>query len=165
MRNMFLTIRVILLIVFMVIGSILFSTQPVLAIPVAGEYTLSSTVLNGTFTSNGASVTDWDFMTTPDNLNFFNLTPGTVVSVNIPDIFEHDIDDGTGFGIPPAIRIDWNGTLTTPILVTYFPPVGQKFDDFAVAAPVPIPSTILLFGIGFAGFAAWRKRADKQPLQ
>ena len=38
-------------------------------------------------------------------------------------------------------------------------------DNFTyTAASVPIPSTLLFFGLGFAGFAAWRKRADKQQL-
>ncbi len=45
--------------------TLLIFTIPALAIPVAGDYTLNSTVFNGTFTSNGSELTQWEFVTNP----------------------------------------------------------------------------------------------------
>jgi hypothetical protein len=57
---------------------LLAAPRPSYAIPIAGDYLLTSQVLTGTFTSTGTDITTWRFTTVPFGLIFapeFNDVP------------------------------------------------------------------------------------------
>ena len=131
-------------------------TGPALAIPIAGDYTLTSTLVNGSFTSDGNMLTAWSFTTMPATTSFTGLPPSPAnVLFNNPTIFTQ----ATPTAIVPFIDIVWNGTNTTGIVtILGTGTIGTLRDLNASANPIPEPSTMLLFGSGLAGLAAWRYR-------
>ena len=77
-----------------------------------------------------------------------SLTIGTLSN-------EHSSFSFTNIMSEDGIRIQWGPSAFN---------VGidnVDFDVIQITNSVPIPSTLLIFGLGFAGFAAWRYRMEK----
>lgn len=132
---------------------------PAFAIPIAGDYTLASTVLNGTFTVGdlgaGLQLTAWSFTTTPVTVNFTGL-PASPDGVIINNEFSFSqLTPGT---IVPRAAIQWEGAAQTGFLVAIIiDGTGAKIDRAtAMPSTVPEPSTILLFASGLLGLAGYR---------
>lgn len=65
-------------------------TGPAEAIPVEGNYTLSSSLVNGTFHSDGTQLTTWFFIDDFSPRDWFGaapLSPGTYVATNDASFF------------------------------------------------------------------------------
>lgn len=151
-------------------ASVLFSTAilttSALAIPVAGDYTLASAFLNGTFTSNGTSLTNWSFTTNPASLNFTNLTV-PFQATNIPLVFSHNVPT-----LPPRdeITIMWNPDSSLNLhSASYFASNLQFFSGPATSTPItatpgaiPEPATGLLLATGLLGLAGYRWRQRRR---
>ena len=120
-----------------------------------------------TFTNPVIPVGTGDFMFVPDAS--FTLQPLTTYWIT-----------ATGESATPAPGINWEASLPgiTPTGLAssagyrfssigsgVVPPTGRSTvsNTYQVdATPVRIPSTLLLFGLGFAGFAVWRHRLENR---
>ena len=68
------------------------------------------------------------------------------------------------FGSTSSVPQTYNGWIVANGEVDLATAFSGTYIIIPPTSSVPIPSTLLLFGLGFAGFAAWRKRADNQQL-
>ena len=129
-------------------------TGPAEAIPVAGDYTFGSALVNGTFHSSGTALTTWFFHDSFSPRDWYGaspLSPGTYIGSNNVVTFTQS------FGFQdPSIQIVWtNSTLIIAksdgdnniVLSNYIP--------FSTTA-VPEPSAVHLIAIGLLGIAGYR---------
>ena len=143
-------------------------TTPTFAIPIAGTYNFTSSILTGSFTSDGAKLTDWNFTTRPTTITFFNLTPNTTILFNNQNRFGQR-NPASPFA---EIEIFWNGTNTTNLQnrverTVIVPPGVPEFRTRVnlngtatrvQVSPIPEPTTLLLTATGLLALAGYRWR-------
>ena len=146
-------------IIHVTVISLLLSIFPLSAhaIPVLGDYSINSTILTGTFHSDGTALTDWEFFTIPDGQEF---SLARVVALDQQVLFNQDdlfskIVVGTGF---PRLRIEWEGSIIPGFHhIIYQNASAVRVDDLnATASPVPVPNSLMLMATGLFGLAGYR---------
>ena len=140
------------------------------AIPSMGDYTFTSTFVNGTFTSSGTALTAWHFVDTYNDTTFSGADPvlpsSSIVALNDPLFFWHISNHPTA---APSVEIFWDSNQyesKRPFGINGAEGEGGRFTA-AAAATVPEPSTYLLFGSGLLGLAGYRwsqRRRERTQL-
>jgi len=136
---------------------ILFLALPTSAIPLAGDYTFNSTIITGTFTSDGSKVTDWNLL----GLDFsefagVNSRPLGRYTTLINDEYQFIHALGTRFRI---IRISWDQTSLNDLSFEAENGLGTRVAGVGSAvlvSAVPEPTSVLLFASGLLGLAGYR---------
>ena len=132
-------------------------TTPTFAIPLPGTYDLSSSVLIGSFTSDGDELTDWDFTNASLTSPFTPTRPNTIVEFNGVALFSHVTDNPPQNH--PAISISWNRQALDQIIIRFDDSDNNIFIDrsgTATRTTIPGPSTMPLVAAGLLGFAGYR---------
>jgi hypothetical protein len=158
-----------------VLGFVIVASEPVHAIPMAGNYAFTSG-FTGIFTSDGSKLTAWDFRD-PSN---YHWSDRITVDRNL-DILVN-ANDANGFSADRLNshlfnRVDLEYSHTNPSAFRYSffnfeaPPGstnGSGIGTFHIASSVPIPSTFLPFVAGLlilVGFHWRQQRVRKSQTE
>ena len=129
-------------------------TDPAEAIPSAGDYTFSSTYVNGTFASTGTDLSSWSFSDTWDPSVTTNWSGPAPLLPAGSSIFQNDVALLQLVGtLHRSLGIDWgNGIVVSSRLEPA--PAGVNM-PFTVSA-VPESSAGILLATGLLGIAGYR---------
>jgi len=135
---------------------ILFLALPTSAIPLAGDYTFNSTIITGTFTSDGSKVTDWNLLGV-DFLEFagVNSKPLGRYTQLINDEYQFIHALETRFRI---IRISWDQTSLNDLSFGAEKDLSREVGvgNAVLVSAIPEPTSVLLFASGLLGLAGYR---------
>lgn len=137
-------------------------TGPAEAVPVAGDYILSSTFVNGTFTSTGTSLALWQFEDSWSLNTWSGPTPlaptGSSVLVNDSNTFRQYI-------LPqlPQLYLFWAPPNSDFNSFCLHGCIGVQKGDYSFSGygsfevnPVPEPSAVILVSTGLLGIAGYQ---------
>ena len=137
------------------------------AIPIAGDYTISSPFLNGTFTSTGTALSAWNFFDSLNNITWSGLPvspTNTAIELNTSSFFDQLISS-----LPPhrtaRVQIIWAKDAHRAIV-----PRGDEDVEIIrslititpISAAIPEPSTVLLFATGLLALEGYRWRQRRR---